>query len=156
MKSLLKMKLFRVVAVMVCGAGLATSAALAQQDAPPPPPDGQQQQGPPAGGRHGWDPDHRAEMMQKRLGLSDDQTAQVKAILVDSQIKMEALRSNTSLAPQDRRAQAEAMRQDQQAKVRAVLTPDQQAKFDQMQAMHHERQGGPGGDNAPPPAQPQQ
>lgn len=161
MKSVLSVKMCRAAAVMLCGAGLVVSAAVAQQDAPPPPPTDSQQQGPPMGmgGPGRMDPAQHMAMMQKRLGLSDDQMSQVKAIFEDGKTKMDALRANTSLAPADRRAQAMAMRQEQMTKVRAVLTPEQQTKFDAMQARMQERRGqgmmgGPGGPPPPPPATP--
>ena len=156
MRRVIRMKMFRAAAVLLCGAGLVVSAAVAQQDAtPPPPPDGQQQ-GPPMamGGRSGMDPERRAEMMQRRLGLNADQTAQIKAMMTDGQAKMEALRANTSLAPKDRRAQAMAMREDMQGKIRAILTPDQEKEFDAMQARMRGRRGRMGEDGPPPPPPP--
>ena len=83
----------------------------------------------------GMNPERRLEMMQRRLNLSDAQTAQIRTIFSESQAKMEALRSDTSVAPEDRRAQMMTLHQDEQAKVRAVLSPEQQAKYD---AMHGE------------------
>ena len=156
MKNLMKVQMFRAAAVLVCSAGLMASAALAQtQDAPPPPPADGQQQGPPPDGHRGFDPERRVEMMQRRLNLSADQTTQVRAIFADERGKMEALRGNTSLAPADRRAQGEALRQDQRTRVEAVLTPDQKAKYEEMEErMREGRRGGPEG-GAPPPA-PQQ
>jgi protein CpxP len=153
MKNVMKIKMFRAAAVLVCGAGLVASAAMAQQqDAPPPPADGQQQ-GPPPGGHRGFDPERRVEMMQRQLNLTADQTTQVRAIFADGRAKMEALRGNTSLAPADRRAQGEALRQDEHAKVEAVLTPDQKTKFDAMEARMRERRhdGQEGGAPPPPP-----
>ncbi len=162
MKSDMQRKMFRAAAVLLCGAGLVVSAAVAQQDAPPPPPDAQQQ-GPPMGmgGPGRMDPQRHMEMMQRRLGLSDDQMTQMKAIFADGRAKMEALRSNSSLAPADRRAQGMALHEEETAKVRAVLTPEQQTKFDAMQARMRERRGGGmmGGDAPqppPPPPAPQQ
>jgi protein CpxP len=153
MNNSMKVKMFRVAAVLVCGAGLVASAAMAQsQDAPPPPPADGQQQGPPPGGPRGFDPERRVEMMQRRLNLSADQTTQVRAIFADGRGKMEALRGNTSLAPADRRAQGEALRQDQDAKIHAELTPDQKAKFDEMETrMREHRRGGADGEAPPPP-----
>lgn len=147
MKSVMQMKMFRTAAVLLCGAGLVVSAAVAQQDAAPPPPAGQQQ-GPPMGmgmgGRGAMDPQRHLEMMQKRLGLNDDQMTQVKAIFADGQAKMAALH------------------QEQMTKMRAILTPDQQTKFDAMQARMKAHRGGMGpmgpmggmGGNAPPPPAP--
>lgn len=181
MKSRLKMHVVRKAIVVLCGGGLAVGAAMpptamaamrrtgmaAQQDAPPPPPaEGQQQgqqQGPPPPPNRAMNPEHRVEQMQRRLNLTPEQTAQVRTILAGDMEKMEALRANAAVAAQDRRAQMEAMRRDMQGKIRAVLTPDQQAKFDAMLAnmrmKERERRGqAQGGESAtppPPPASPQ-
>jgi protein CpxP len=160
MKSVVRIRMFRAAAVLLCGAGLAVGAAVAQQDGPPP--HGQQQPGPPPAERHGWNPDRRAEMMQKRLGLSGDQTAQVKAILIDEQAKMEALRANASPGSANPRGQGMALRQEEDAKIEAILTPDQKAKYEEMKAQQRERmqerRQRQGGDEPapPPPPAPQQ
>ena len=160
-------RMFRAAAVVLCSTGLVMSAAVAQQNAPPPPPDGQQQgpppdgqmQGPPQGGQRGMDPERRVEMMQRRLDLNASQTAQIRQIFTESRAQMEALRSNASLAPEDRRAQMMTLHQGEQSRIRAVLTPDQQTKYDAMQARMRERHGDEGGQGAPvppPPPAPQQ
>jgi Spy/CpxP family protein refolding chaperone len=150
-------------AVMLCGLGLMAGFAVAQDETPPPPPSGQMQ-GPPPGGRGGMmDPGRRADRMKHELGLSDDQTTQVKSILEDGRTKMEALRSNTSMSREDRRSQMTTIRQAQNDKIHALLTADQKTKYDAMQAKEQERTQGrrdrgqaPGGDTtpAPPPAPP--
>ncbi|HEY1742195.1 MAG TPA: hypothetical protein VGG18_03450 [Granulicella sp.] len=138
----------RTAAVVLCGAMLAVLPAMAQQDAPPPPSQGQMQGGP--HGRGGMmNPDQHAAQLQKSLGLSDDQTAQVKTIFTDEQTKFEALRSNTSLSREDRHTQMEALRQDEDTKVQAVLTADQKTKYAAMQAQMHDRRGN-GNGGAPP------
>jgi protein CpxP len=165
MKSNMESKVFRAAMVLLCGAGLAMSSAMAQQGPPQqgPPPDSQMQ-GPPPGqyrGRGGMNPEHRVEMLQKRLDLSADQTTQVKAIFEGERSKMEALRSNTSQAPQDRRSQMMAIRQDGETQLQALLNPEQKTKYAQMQAMEQQRmqerrQEGAGGGQPPPPPPPQQ
>jgi periplasmic protein CpxP/Spy len=147
-------RIFRTAAMLLCSGGLMASAAMAQQDAPPPP-DGQTQ-GPPPGGHDGrFGPERRLDMLTKHLNLSDDQKAQAKTILDAQRAKVEAVRSNTSLSEQDRRAQFRAIHQDEDVKFKAILTSDQKAKYDEMEARErdHMRPGGPGG---PPPANPQQ
>ena len=136
--------MFRAAAVLLCAGGLMVSSAMAQQpqDGPPPPPDGQMQ-GPPPGGHEGrGGRDRHLEMMQKNLNLTDDQTAQIKSIYKAQWTKAEAVRSNSSLAPQDRHAQMMAIHEDAEAKVQAVLAPEQKAKFDAMEARHEHRRGG--------------
>jgi Spy/CpxP family protein refolding chaperone len=154
-------KILRAAAVLLCAGGLMASSAMAQQpqDAPPPPPDGQMQ-GPPPGGHEGRNPERRLEMLQKHLNLSDDQAAQVKSVWEGERAKAEALRANTSLAPQDRRAQIMAVHEDGEAKIHAILTPDQKTKYDELEArMREHRHGRPEGPppadgSAPPPAPP--
>jgi protein CpxP len=169
MKNFGKSRMFRAAVVVLCSSGLGLGAAVAQQNAaPPPPPDGQQQpagqqqgappdgqmQGPEQGGQRGMDPERRLQMMQRRLDLNDSQTAQIRQIFTESRAQMETLRSNASLAPEDRRAQMMTLHQGEQARIRAVLTPDQQTKYDAMQARMHERRGDDGGPGAPPPPAP--
>ena len=165
MKKFATSRMFRTAVVVLCGAGLSLGAAVAQQETAPPPPPDQQQQGPPPngqmqGGHRGMDPEKRVEMMQQRLNLNDSQTAQVRQIFREAHGQMESIRSNASLAPEDRRAQMMTLHQGEQARIRAVLTPDQQAKFDAMQARMRERRGDEGGQGAPvpppPPGSPQQ
>ena len=158
MKKLATSRMFRTAVVMLCGAGLSLGAAVAQQETAPPPPPDQQQQGPPPNGqmqgpRH-MDPERRVEQMQRHLNLNDSQTAQVRQIFSESHGQMESIRSNASLAPEDRRAQMMSLHQGEQARIRAVLTPDQQAKFDAMQAKMRERRAEEGGQGAPVPPPP--
>jgi protein CpxP len=150
MKSVIKMKRLRAAALLLCSAGLVASAAVAQQDAPMSSAEGQQQA---SRGAHGMDQQHHMAMMQQQLGLDADQMAKIKTIMADGRAKMDALRANTSLAPEDRRTQIMAIRKENMAKVRAVLTPDQQTKLGEMRARRRaNRSGGMRGDA---PAAPQ-
>ena len=144
----------RMMAVVVCGAALSTASMLAQDNSGSAAPAGQSDQmgpGGPGGPRGGHMEERRLEMMTKQLNLTPDQVTQVKAIEADNRTQMRALHEDTSAAPADKHAKMMAMRDASQAKVRAILTPDQQTKFDAMEARMKERmqnrdQGGP-----PPP-----
>jgi Spy/CpxP family protein refolding chaperone len=138
--------------------GVTPMWSQATQDTPPPPPqnDGG---GPPH--RGGWEhmQEHRIEMMTKRLSLTPDQVAQVKAIDKDGQTQMMALHQDTSLAPADKHAKMKAIHDAQTTKIRAILTDEQKPKFDAMIAheQEHRRGGeGPQGEpmNPPPPPPP--
>ena len=137
----------RTAAVLLCGAMLTVLPAMAQQDTPP-----QQGQGQ---GEHrgGMNPERRADRLQKALGLTADQTTQLKTIFTDEQAKFEALRSNTSLSREDRHSQMEALRQDEDTKVQGVLTADQKTKYAALQAQMREHRGDQqnGNGGAPPP-----
>ncbi len=151
----------RALALVACGAALLVAPCFAQTTPPPPPPDATQ--GPPpaaANGPRRGGPDQRAQMMQRQLNLTPDQTSQVKTLLETERSKMEALRSNTALSQDDMRTQAMATHQDTDTKVRALLTPDQVTKYDAMQARMKARmqgrQGDGGGTPPPAPGAPQQ
>src|SRR5580698_10609831 len=86
-------------AVLLCGAAIVVSSAAAQ-DAPPPPmaerPQGAPQ-GPGGPGRGGMmDPDRATQMMKDRLGLSDAQATQVKAVYEDQRTKSQAVMADQS------------------------------------------------------------
>ncbi|HTV14314.1 MAG TPA: hypothetical protein VME68_06340 [Acidobacteriaceae bacterium] len=132
----------------------AASAAFAQDNTSQP----QAEQGQGQWGGHGrgmMDPDRQLEHMTKQLNLTADQQTQIKPILVDRQQKMQALWQNQSLSREDRRSQMMAIRQDSETKINAVLNDDQKQKYQAMQEHMHRGGPGGGGENGPPPAQPQ-
>lgn len=136
--------------LLATAATLAVGVAAAQEPTPPPSaPSGQQGYGP-GGGRGGMmNPDRQSSMMKERLGLSDDQTAQVKTILEGQRSQMEALRADTASSQEDRRGKMMSIRKDTETKIEAVLTADQKTKYEAMQKEARERmQRGQGG---PPP-----
>jgi len=152
-----EVKRMRVAGLLLCSAMLAIVPAMAQ-DTPPPPPAQGDAQGPPpgGGGRGGMNPARRLEMMQKQLNLSPEQSTAVKAILDDEQAKMEALRSDTTTSREDRRSKMTGIHEAEKTKIEAVLTKDQNVKYEAMEArMRDRRQQGGGGDGPPPPPPPQ-
>jgi protein CpxP len=152
----MKMNMFRssIVRGVVLALGVTTLGVLPAlaQDAPPPPPG---QGGPPhGGGMRG----NQVEFLTKKLNLTPDQVTQVKAIDEDTMKQAKAVQEDTSLAGPDKRAKMMDIHKTAQGKIRALLTPDQQTKYDALQAEMRERQqnrGGPGGPPPPPPSTPQ-
>jgi len=69
----------------------------------------------------------RFENMRRELNLTDDQTRQVRAIIDETRNEYRSLRAEL-------RPRFEEPRQKARAKIRAILTPDQQKKFDAMVA----------------------
>jgi Spy/CpxP family protein refolding chaperone len=86
--------------------------------------------GPMGGMRGGFDPAERVEHMKQELGLSDQQVQQITAIFTAQKAKMEAAMKSDSGRGQDWRAGHEQV----EAQIKAVLTPDQQAKWQQQMA----------------------
>ena len=97
--------------------------------------------------RHG----HGQDDELAKLNLSDDQKAQVKKIHEDMKTKMDAVRSDSSLSPDQQRAKAQEIRKSSHEQVKQLLTPDQrkQMKSDEMARKVARQQGG----EAPPPQQ---
>jgi periplasmic protein CpxP/Spy len=91
-------------------------------------------------GHHSHDPQLQAAWLSKKLNLSPDQTTKLEPILANRNQKMAALRSNTSLSPEELKQQRLAIHQDTKQQLATVLTPDQ---LQQMKSMHHHHHGAP-------------
>ena len=93
------------------------------------------------------------ERVKKELGLTDDQSEKMKAIQQDSEAQLKALRENTALSPEEKKAAVRQIREATKAKVDAILTPEQAAKIEKMRegAKKHikERRAGKDGEEAP-------
>ena len=70
------------------------------------------------------------EKMQQNLGLTPDQQKQVEQIKQEYQPRRQALMD-----------QMKALHEEESGKIRAILTPEQQAKFDKMRAEMKEHRG---------------
>jgi periplasmic protein CpxP/Spy len=122
-----------------------TPAAVAQDNS-----SNNQEQAAPEHGHRNFDPAKRAEMLGKHLNLTSDQQAKVLDVLKSEQSQMQGVHSDTSLSQDDRRSKMMDIHKTSNDQIRAVLNPDQQKKFDEMQSRH----GGWGhqGGQAPPPS----
>ncbi|MDR2673725.1 MAG: hypothetical protein LBC18_02390 [Opitutaceae bacterium] len=69
----------------------------------------------------------RVQQLTAQLDLTADQQAKVKAIIADEQTKLKAITKDD----EKRAAKVKAARQETTRQIRATLTPEQQAKFDQ-------------------------
>jgi protein CpxP len=107
--------------------------------------------GPPAGlGGGGPTPAQMMDTMAKELTLSDTQKTQIAAIQAELADKRKALPKDM---PRDkRREEMTANRAAADVKIKALLSPDQQTKYDAMQAKRRAQMqagraqgGGPGG-----------
>jgi periplasmic protein CpxP/Spy len=147
--------LLQVVLLAIGATALIALPTMAQDASAPPPPQGQ---GGPRRGGPGME-GRQIDFLTKKLNLTPDQVTQVKAIDDDTWKQMKALREDTSTAGTDKRSKMTDIHKASQAKIRALLTADQQTKFDALQTEMQEhrgrRGGGPDGPPPPPPA-PQQ
>jgi Spy/CpxP family protein refolding chaperone len=92
------------------------------------------------------------DQLTQQLSLTDDQKAKVKIVLDARDQKLKDLRADTTLSPEDRRAQMQAIRQDVTAQLKAILTPEQFAKYQKMTPMGRGPRNGPPPGGNPPPA----
>lgn len=150
MKMTVRNSIVRVIVLALGVSALGILQARAQ-DTPPPPPG-------PGGPGHGAGMGMRGnnvEFLTKRLNLTPDQVTQVKAIDDDTMKQSKAIMDDTTLAQADKRSKMMDLHKAAQGKIRALLTPDQQTKYDALQEEMRQRmqnRGGPGG--PPPPPQP--
>lgn len=158
-KPIFRKTMMRAAMLALCTALLGTVPMLAQDNTAPPPPT-PDQAGPPMGGHGGRGMrGNNVEMLTKRLNLTPDQAAQVKAIDEDTMKQAMAVRDDTSIAKPDKRGKMMEIHKAAQDKIRAVLNDDQKTKYDAMQAQMRERrmnhEGGSGAPPPPPPGPPQ-
>ncbi|GAB3571761.1 hypothetical protein [Hymenobacter daeguensis] len=89
--------------------------------------------------------DHKAGKMAKELGLSADQEAKVEQLLLARQQESQALKAKYAANKDAGRAEMKASHEKYQAQLKAILTPEQYAKFDKMKDEHHGHGKGQGG-----------
>ena len=84
-------------------------------------------------------PEQLLKFYDSKLTLTDDQKDQLKPLIADRQQKLQALRADTTMRPRDRLKKAEAVEQDSDKKINAVLTPDQQKKYADLEKQMREQ-----------------
>lgn len=84
-----------------------------------------------SGRQKGQDKHHPAniDQMKSRLGLTDEQTTQIKANRADFQTKMKAIRADQTLTADQKKEQLQSLSREQRTKMQSILTPEQKAKM---------------------------
>ena len=98
------------------------------------------------GMHHEESADQHLQMLSEKLNLTDDQKAKLRPILQDQMLQMKAVREDSSLSQDDRRAKMMDIRKGTDTQIRELLDPTQQKKWDEMQTkrgewMQHRHQG---------------
>jgi Spy/CpxP family protein refolding chaperone len=88
-------------------------------------------------------PEDQLARMTKQLQLTDEQQAKIKPIIEEQHKQMMDLRQDTSMSREDRFAKFREIRQKSFEKMKTILTPEQQKKWQEMQQMRRGRRGGP-------------
>jgi hypothetical protein len=84
-------------------------------------------------------PEHRMEMLSKRLNLTADQQSKLQPIISERQQQIRAIFQDSSLSREDRMAKIKAIRRDSNAKIEALLTDQQKQNFEQLQQQMRQR-----------------
>jgi len=94
-------------------------------------------------------PSSRREKMQAEanrladeLGLSEEQRAKLKPLFEQERVELDALRADTTVAKEDRRAKAGVIHKKYRELRDAILTPEQKAKSDKMRENFGKRRDG--------------
>jgi periplasmic protein CpxP/Spy len=96
-----------------------------------------------AGMHHnGESADQHLQMLSEKLNLTDDQKATLKPILQDQMQQVKAVREDSSLSQEQKRAKMKSIHESLHDQINAVLTPEQQAKFKQMSQEQMEKHKG--------------
>lgn len=118
----------QVLVLAIVAASLGASAQNAGQPTPPP-----SVGSPVTGARPKRTLEGVTEMRRLvQLKLSDDQITKLKPIVDDEGIELSAVRLDEHLTPDLRRERIQAIRNAYRPKINAILTPEQQAKWKQM------------------------
>ncbi len=113
---------------------MATAPALRAQDEKAPPAEGGRKGGGGRGGRgQMMSPEQQVARLEEAVGkLTDDQKTKITAVYEKAAKDMQALRGSGD--PQSNREKMQELMQNTRKDVRALLTADQQKKFDDMPA----------------------
>ena len=72
---------------------------------------------------------NRTDMVALRFGLTDEQKQKVKPIFEDEARNMLEMRRGATMKPEERRVKLSALREETDAKLKQVLTPEQMGKY---------------------------
>lgn len=84
--------------------------------------------------------------LAKELNLTDDQKPKFQEIMKSSREKMKALHEDSSLTPEERKTKAKAIQEDTATQMKALLTPEQFTKWQELTKRGHRPPAG-----SPPP-----
>jgi Spy/CpxP family protein refolding chaperone len=122
------------VSILFCATLSAGLAIAAPQDANQPPTQEGTRPNGPGPGRRGMmmNPERQADMLSKRLKLSDEQKSKLVPVLTDQQKQFKALQDDSSMSREDRFAKMKSIRDESENKIMDILTDDQKAQYTKM------------------------
>lgn len=130
-------------AALIAGSLLAVGSIAQAQDSTTPSTNS------PAGGGARQRGMMNVDFLTKRLALTDDEKTNVAAALADNRQKMRDLRQDASLSADDKRTQSKQLREDLNAKMKDILTPDQYTQWLKLSTVHRRPAPTPPADGTP-------
>ena len=91
------------------------------------------------GKRFNASPEERANHLKTELGLTDEQTAKVKAVYEKNQEKFKALREDKAGSEEDRRSKFRELMKATVEEISPILTPEQKTKFQEQMQRRREK-----------------
>ena len=146
------MKRNLILTIIACGASLALCPGLHAQDASPSPSTTGTESGQHPWGHHGGGGD-MLERLTKALDLTPEEVTQIKPILETQHTQIQAIREDSTLSQEDKKAKAKGIHETATTQINAILTPEQQTKYAELQQKmrdHHHGGGAGGADQAAP------
>lgn len=83
----------------------------------------------------------QAAFFKKELNLTADQETKLKGIFQEFQTKSKDIRANNNLSQEQKRTQFQSLAQQYMTQGKAVLTPEQAKKFDEMRSNRMSKKG---------------
>lgn len=83
-------------------------------------------------------PAEKAAKLQEKLSLTDAQTQQVRATFEEFQPRFEALYARAEKG-EDVKAEKMKLKEERDAKLKAIFTPDQWTRYQALMAEHHKQ-----------------
>ncbi|MBI2820390.1 MAG: hypothetical protein HYX73_10455 [Acidobacteria bacterium] len=83
----------------------------------------------------------RLQQLAEQLDLTDAQKTQIQGVLENARSQLQTLRNDTTLTREQKMDQAQQITQQTRDQIHSVLTPDQQAKADELRQQAEERFG---------------
>ena len=117
------MKKLSLIAALALGGLMACSTLVPAQDAP---------KDATKGGKKGFSVEQQMDRLTTALTLTDEQKPKVKAVLEETNKKMQEIRSDSTLDQAQRREKGQPIMDEQNTKMKAILTEEQYKKFQEM------------------------
>lgn len=114
--------------VLSAGLAMAQDPGQSQNDNAP----DAAQSAPPPAQRRPPDPARQANRLGRQLGLSADQVSQIEPVIAARQQQLENLRTDPTLPPRQRRAEARSIMHSSNKKIEAVMTDSQKQQYKQL------------------------